>query len=129
MKTESQHFDTLFCIPYTLERAPWALFSFLLAGVGGLPRVGALSNVQNNVKIWALFLSESSGVGALSRLGALSSVGLYGMMWTTNTDYYYYYHTLHFYATTTLATTKDLRRNVLRTLSTSITTVWCDPYS
>ena len=32
-----------------------------MARVGGLSRVGALSNVQNNVKIWALFLSERLG--------------------------------------------------------------------
>ena len=62
-------------IPYMLETAPWALFSYLLARVGVLSRVGALSNVQNNVKIWALFLSESSGVGALSRVGGLSRLG------------------------------------------------------
>ena len=48
-------------VPYTLERAPWALFSYLPERVGGLSRVGALSNVQNNVKIWALFLSERLG--------------------------------------------------------------------
>ena len=67
-----------------LERAPWALFSYLPERVGGLSRVGALSNIQNNVKIWALYLSGSSGVGALSRVGRLSKLGalssVYGMI-------------------------------------------------
>ena len=70
-------------LPYTLERAPWPLLSYLLARVGGLLRVGALSNVQNNVKIWALFLSESSGVGALSRVGRLSRLGALSSVYGT----------------------------------------------
>ena len=80
-------------VPYTLERAPWVLFSFLPERVGGLSRVGALSNVPNNVKIWALFLSESSGVGALSRVGGLSRLGplssVYGNLVCCNCCHYH----------------------------------------
>ena len=55
---------------------PWALFSYPPPErVGGLSRVGALSNVQNNVKIGALLLSELSGVDALSRVGGLLRLG------------------------------------------------------
>lgn len=56
-------------LPYMLERAPWALLSYLPETVGGLSRVGAFSRVGGLSRVGAL-----SRVGSLSTLGALSSV-------------------------------------------------------